>query len=47
MATRLRPCNVTNAQWPSVDSVTPSGDGDPGTSAVATMLSRGMVMSER
>src|SRR5580698_6127350 len=42
--TGFRPCNVTNAVFPSGVSVTPSGHGDPGTSAVGTRLSAAKVI---
>ena len=32
VTTRLRPCSVTNAHRLSGEMVTPSGDGEPGTS---------------
>src|SRR5262245_27357202 len=47
ITTRELPWSATNAKRPSRDSVTPSGDGDPGNSAFAPTPSAGILTVAR
>ena len=47
IATRELPCSATKANRPSRDSVTPSGDGEPGNSAFGPTPSAGILTVAR